>query len=205
MRILVIDNYDSFVCNIVGLLETIRRDGIFARLEWDVSMNDAVDIRNIGSYDAIIFSPGPGIPREAGAMMEILEQYADRIPMFGICLGFQAIAEHFGAQLRHLPHPRHGHPSQLRRIDANDPVIGSLAGKRPTVGRYHSWAVDAESLPARLIATSFDEEGNPMSFRHRDLLVFGTQFHPESIITDCGKQLLTSFLRLVDSKDTVRK
>lgn len=202
MRILVLDNYDSFVYNIIGLLRQINRDGFLPGLIWDVRLNDAVSIEEAGSYDAIILSPGPGIPCEAGKMPEIISQYADSIPMLGICLGFQAIAEHFGASLTRLSHPRHGHMSRLCRIDSNDPVIGILADKDTAVGRYHSWVADISSLPQDIVPTSYDEDGNLMSFRHRKYKLFGTQFHPESIITACGKELLVAFLSLVKAAET---
>lgn len=199
MRILIIDNYDSFVYNIVGLLREIRLGDAVDSLEWDVRLNDDVDLGDIPCYDAVILSPGPGLPCEAGKMPEILAQFAERIPMFGICLGFQAIAERFGGRLTQLPAPRHGHKSHLSRIDGSDPVMGHLAGREPAIGRYHSWVVDPGSLPAALVATSYDEEGNVMSLRHMRLPLFGTQFHPESIITDCGRSLLEAFFRHIST------
>lgn len=197
LRLLLIDNHDSFVHNICGLLERVGGAGIFPMPEWDVTCNDAVSVSEAGSYDAFILSPGPGIPREAGRLMETVAAYASSRPMLGICLGFQAIAEHFGARLIHLPVTRHGHPSRLQRIDASDPLLGALAGSQPVVGRYHSWGIDAASLPPELIPTSFDEEGNLMSVRHCRYPLFGTQFHPESIISECGLHILNSFLDTV--------
>lgn len=196
MRILIIDNYDSFVHNIVGLLRELRDRRGFNGLEWERVYNDRVEMEAVGEYDALILSPGPGIPKEAGAMPELLHRHASRLPVLGVCLGFQAIAERFGAELRQLPIPRHGHPTRLCHMDPEDPLVGSLANHTPppTVGRYHSWVVDSNTLPPELTATSFDEEGNIMSFRHRNLPVFGTQFHPESIITDCGGEILANFL-----------
>ena len=194
MRVLVIDNHDSFVYNIVGLLRNIRRRPDFYDLEWEVMLNDVVGLSDVAAYDAVILSPGPGIPSEAGAMMEILDMYAGVKPFFGVCLGFQAIAERFGARLDCLPSPRHGHLSRLCRIDPNDPVVGSLAETGAGVGRYHSWVVDPQSLPSCLVATSYDEDGNLMSLRHGDYPVAGTQFHPESFMSDCGERILSSFL-----------
>lgn len=197
MRVLVIDNHDSFVHNIIGLLQELRsNDDRFSGLQWDIVLNDDAAPARALLYDALILSPGPGLPCEAGRLMETVKACAGRIPMLGICLGFQAIAENFGATLRRLPSPRHGHPSRLTRIDKEDPLAGSLADASPVVGRYHSWVVDTATLPSELAATSFDEEGNLMSLRHRELPVFGTQFHPESVITDCGRPLLAAFLAL---------
>lgn len=198
-RLLLIDNHDSFVYNIAGLLERVRREGGMPPFIWDVRMNDDVTSGEAGDYDALILSPGPGLPSEAGRLMEIVAAHACRLPMLGICLGFQAIAEHFGARLVHMPHTRHGHPSVLSRIDAADPLMGGLAGSSPTVGRYHSWGIEAGSLPDELVATSFDEEGNLMSLRHRIYPVFGTQFHPESVISDCGLHIMRSFVRVAFS------
>lgn len=197
MLILVIDNHDSFVYNIVGLLRQVRDHGDFPDLEWDVRMNDDVDVQEVERYDAVILSPGPGVPSEAGMMMEIIDRYVRYKPFLGVCLGFQAIAEYFGAALRLLAVPRHGHMSGLCLIDHDDPLVGHLHSTAPMVGRYHSWIVAPESLPSCLVPTSYDEEGNIMSLRHRDLPVFGTQFHPESVISDCGESLLSAFLRHV--------
>lgn len=198
IKLLLIDNHDSFVHNIVGLLERIRTDASHDLiLSWDIVKNDKVNVSDAEAYDALILSPGPGIPSEAGNLMEIISSCAGRLPMLGICLGFQAIAESFGARLIHLPLTRHGHPSRLERIDPADPLLGALAGTSPTVGRYHSWGIEAHSLPDTLLPTSFDEEGNLMSLRHRHLPLFGTQFHPESIISDCGLHILTSFIYLL--------
>lgn len=194
MRILIINNHDSFVFNIVELLREISRDRDFRNLQWDMEMNDEIDIPGALTYDALILSPGPGIPEEAGQLMELMEKCANHLPILGICLGFQAIGEYFGAKLHKLPTPKHGHRSILRNIDPHDAVMGSLADRKVAVGRYHSWVIDRDTLPAELIATSFDEEGNIMSLRHKTLPVFGTQFHPESIITDCGQQILSAFL-----------
>lgn len=195
MRILIVDNQDSFVYNIVGLLRKLRKQEFFAGLEWDVEPNDRVDPAVAASYDAVILSPGPGLPCEAGRLCSVISECAGRVPLFGVCLGFQAIAEHFGGRLCRLPSPRHGHRSRLCRVDPRDPAVGFLAGGSTSVGRYHSWVVDPSSLPEDLVATSYDEEGHIMSLRHRRLPVFGTQFHPESVISDCGERIMGAFLR----------
>lgn len=193
MDILIIDNYDSFVYNIVGLLRECR-DVSGNVVNWSVVRNDEIPFASLDSYDALILSPGPGVPDEAGELTRLVEVAAGRVPMLGICLGHQAIAQHYGASLLQLPHPRHGHPSPLRDVDASDPVVGPCAGPDVTVGRYHSWTVDESTLPDLLRVTSRDEEGHIMSLRHRSLPVYGLQFHPESIITTCGHTLLQSFI-----------
>lgn len=200
MKILVIDNHDSFVYNITGLLHTIRNKNVFPDFEWRIVLNDEVNPDDAMHYDGLILSPGPGIPEEAGNLMEVVQKCVGHVPILGICLGFQAIAESYGALLSRLSSPRHGHLSHLVNIDRQDPLIGALADSSPSVGRYHSWIVKPSSLPEELIPTSFDEEGNLMSFRHKILPLFGTQFHPESIITDCGQHIFKAFLSLVSKQ-----
>lgn len=194
-HVLIIDNHDSFVYNVTGLLEKMRRLPDHDRLRWRVIGCDTVCPSDVTSSGAVILSPGPGLPSEAGRLMTAVAcAAAHRVPTLGICLGYQAIAQHFGARLLNLPVPRHGHLSHLCRIDASDPVMGPLADTSPAVGRYHSWVVDAGTLPTGLVPTSFDEDGNIMSLRHAHLPLFGTQFHPESIITDCGEHIMAAFL-----------
>lgn len=193
MNILIIDNYDSFVYNIVGLLRECR-DRSCGGVDWRVVRNDDIPFAGLDGYDAVILSPGPGVPEEAGELMRLVDVAAGRLPMLGICLGHQAIAQYYGASLLQLSHPRHGHPSPLMDVDATDPVVGRCVGRDVTVGRYHSWTVDESTLPDSLTVTSRDEEGHIMSLRHRSQPVYGVQFHPESIITTCGHTLLQSFI-----------
>ena len=196
MKILLIDNYDSFVYNIVGLLQRCRQE--FPDLEWKVVRNDAVSPDDADGFDAIMLSPGPGVPSEAGLLLSLIRQCASTRPMLGVCLGCQAIAEAFGCRLRRLDMPRHGHSSILRDVDPEDSVVGFCSEERGVVGRYHSWVIDETSLrkDIPLIISSRDEDGNVMSIRHRFLPVFGLQFHPESIITDCGLRMIKNFLAL---------
>lgn len=196
MKILLIDNHDSFVWNLVGLLRDCRT-GIGHSIQFDVVRCDESLYVPAEDYAALILSPGPGLPHEATGLPELIARCADTHPMLGICLGHQAIAAHFGGTLRQLPDPRHGHCSTLVQIDAADPLIGSLAGKQPRVGRYHSWIVDEASLPETLLVTARDEDGCIMALRHRSLPLYGTQFHPESIISDCGQILMRNFLNQV--------
>ena len=196
MKILLIDNYDSFVYNIVGLLQECRRD--FPELEWDVVRCDEVMLEDAAGCDGIILSPGPGLPSEAGNLMPLIRACAATHPILGICLGCQAIAEVFGAALRRIDPPRHGYSSELTDIDSEDPIVGLYQEGSGRVGRYHSWVIDEESMRegVPLKITSRDEDGNIMSVRHKDLPIFGVQFHPESIITCRGGRLLRNFCML---------
>jgi anthranilate synthase component 2 len=190
MRILIIDNYDSFVYNIVQLIHKI--DGV----QLDVLRNDDERLCEIEHYDAIIISPGPGVPNSAGRLMEAIKRYHTVIPMLGICLGFQAIAQFFCAKLINLQRPLHGHESELTNVDLNDRLYQSI--QQPIiVGHYHSWVVDGGTLPACLKATAYDESENLMSFTHRSLPIYGVQYHPESIITNSGTEIINNFIASV--------
>ena len=187
-RILVIDNYDSFVYNAVQLL----RESDF-KPEVEVVRNDCIPMGRLADYSGVVLSPGPGIPSEAGQLMEAIDAVIKlRKPVLGICLGHQALAEAFGGRLVRLEAPLHGHASQLRLTDAGDVLWRGVV--HPVVGRYHSWTVDAGSIAASLRISSYDEQGNVMSFYHPALPIHGVQFHPESVITDCGRQLIANWL-----------
>lgn len=197
MKILLIDNYDSFVYNIVGLLQRCRRT--YKELKWEIAMNDCIPFDNLSDYDAVILSPGPGIPSEAGKLMTLLRECHSTHPTLGICLGCQAIAEFFGASLCCLTLPYHGHCSELRNINKDDDLVGFYHDTDAKVGRYHSWVIDDRSInkDSALIVTSRDEDDNIMSIRHRHLPLYGVQFHPESIISEGGEQLLLNFITLI--------
>lgn len=187
-NVLVINNYDSFVYNAVQLL----RESSFLPLI-DVVFNDCVCEEDIRRCDGVLLSPGPGIPREAHRLMAMIDEIVRRRnPVLGICLGHQALAEAFGARLRQMEAPLHGHASPLRITDAADPLFRGV--EQATVGRYHSWVVDPESLPAELKVSAWDEQGNIMAFYHESLPLHGVQFHPESVITDCGRQIIDNWL-----------
>jgi anthranilate synthase component 2 len=187
MQILIIDNYDSFVYNIVQLLRQI--DGV----EFDVMRNDDNRLNNLDVYDAVIISPGPDVPEAAGSLMDVIRRYNATIPMLGICLGFQALAQYFGAKLINLDTPLHGHESILVDVDCNDVLYKSV--EQPiSVGHYHSWVVDKATLPECLHPTAYDDAGNLMSFSHRALPIYGVQYHPESIITTQGKAIIENFI-----------
>lgn len=188
-KILVIDNYDSFVYNVVQLL---RESSDHVTVE--VRRNDRIDLAILGNYDGVVLSPGPGIPEEAiGLMTAIREIVSKRIPVLGICLGHQALAESFGVALEQMPAPLHGHATTLTIFDTNDPLLQGL--RHPVVvGRYHSWRLCPGTMPDELIVSSCDEQGNIMSFYHRTLPAHGVQFHPESCISNGGTELIHNWL-----------
>ena len=182
--ILVIDNYDSFTFNLVHYLEDLG-------CQVTVWRNDAFDIEEIAAFDKILLSPGPGIPAEAGLLLEVIRTYASTKSILGICLGQQAIAEAFGGSLVNLEKVHHGVAAAITII-ADDPLFGGLPSSIK-VGRYHSWSV-SKNLPETLEATSVDDAGEIMSLRHRIYDVRGVQFHPESVLTPDGKAILQNWL-----------
>ena len=188
--ILVVDNRDSFVYNIVQLL---KESGF--EIGIDVKRCDALELRHLErDYAGIILSPGPGLPSESGLLLGVVAEAAQqRIPLLGICLGHQAIAEHFGGHLLQLAHPLHGHASVLHVTDDNNSLLEGADGA--TVGRYHSWTVDASSLPGELQTSAIAaDDGCIMAVRHRTLPIWGMQFHPESYITNCGMLIIRNWL-----------
>lgn len=186
MKLLIIDNYDSFTYNIV---HAVRELG----LEPTVVRNDCMAPSEAAAFDKIIISPGPGIPSEAGIVPEVLRLLADSKPILGVCLGHQAIGEHFGAKLRNLSQVYHGIRSTITRT-VPDYIFDSLPD-RFDVGRYHSWVVDSEGLPDCLEVTATSPDGEIMALRHRTLDVRGVQFHPESILTPQGMTMIENWIR----------
>jgi anthranilate synthase component 2 len=186
MKILVIDNYDSFTYNLVHYLEDLN-------CEVTVYRNDEFDIDEIGHFDKILLSPGPGIPDEAGLLKAVIAKYAPTKSILGVCLGQQAIGEVFGGTLSNLDKVYHG-VSSMVKTSVTDELLFEGLGNEFEVGRYHSWVVDAE-LPEVLEATSFDENGQVMSLRHKRFDVRGVQFHPESVLTPNGKKILENWLK----------
>ena len=185
MKILVVDNYDSFVYNIVHLLYEI---GV---AEIDIIKNDELDFSTIDGYDKIVLSPGPGIPKNAGLMPKLLKEFASTKSILGICLGHQAIAEHFGTKLINLAAPLHGVASEIE-ILKDDYLFQNL----PTnfkIGHYHSWVVSL-SISDDLEILAKDVFGNIMALKHKLYDVRGLQFHPESILTENGKTILTNWI-----------
>ena len=185
-KILVIDNYDSFTYNLVHYLEDLD-------CEVTVFRNDEFDIEEIAAFDKILLSPGPGIPDEAGLLKEVIRVYASTKSIFGVCLGQQAIGEVFGGTLSNLDHVYHGVATMVKTV-VDDELLFEGLGNEFEVGRYHSWVVDA-NLPDVLEATSFDENGQVMSLRHRTFDVRGVQFHPESVLTPNGKKILENWVK----------
>ena len=185
MRIVIIDNYDSFTYN---LSHIVKEQGC----EVSVVRNDEFEMESLSAFDKIILSPGPGIPSEAGLLLEVIRRYAGKKPILGVCLGHQAIAEVFGGQLVNLSEVFHGVASTAN-IVVPDYLFEGLPEKIE-VGRYHSWVVDGDSLPECLEVTSVSEEGQVMSLRHKELDIRGLQFHPESVLTPEGKAMLRNWV-----------
>ncbi len=186
MRILVLDNYDSFVFNLVQYLGQLGA-------KCEVRRNDEITVAEVGSFcaDGILLSPGPGTPERAGIMMELISAYAGKVPIFGVCLGHQAIGAAFGATVTRAPELLHGKTSAVQHEGQ-----GVLAGlPQPfTATRYHSLAVVPETLPAEIEVTGRTDSGVVMAMRHRDLPVEGVQFHPESVLTEGGHTMLANWL-----------
>ena len=184
-KILVIDNYDSFTYNLVHYLEDLD-------CEVTVKRNDKLLIEEVEAFDKIVLSPGPGIPDEAGLLKEIIETYAPTKSILGVCLGQQAIGEVFGGSLENLDNVYHGVATNVTQ-SVDDEVLFKGLDKTFEVGRYHSWVVSID-LPDSLEATSFDENGQIMSLRHKVYDVKGVQYHPESVLTPNGKTILKNWV-----------
>jgi anthranilate synthase component 2 len=186
-KILIVDNYDSFTYNLVHLVNEIG-------LECDVWRNDQFKIEDVDAYSHIILSPGPGIPSEAGLLLQVIEKYAPTKSIFGVCLGQQAIAEVFGGTLYNLPQPMHGIATPIKVTDESEQLFKGLP-ESFKVGRYHSWVVEKD-LPEVLTVTAIDEEDNSvMALRHKEYDVRGVQFHPESVLTEYGKEMMENWLK----------
>lgn len=186
-NILIIDNYDSFTYNLVHLVNELG-------LECTVWRNDKFAIGDVDAFDKIILSPGPGIPSEAGLLLQVIEKYAPTKSIFGVCLGQQAIAEVFGGSLYNLSRPMHGIATPIKVTDTNEVLFAGLPGTFK-VGRYHSWVVSNDGLPDVLNVTAIDEQdGSIMALNHKTYDVRGVQFHPESVLTDYGKEMMGNWL-----------
>ena len=185
-QILVIDNYDSFTYNLVHYLEDLD-------CEVTVYRNDEFEMEEIAHFDKILLSPGPGIPDEAGLLKQVIQQYGPTKSIFGVCLGQQAIGEVYGGTLSNLDKVYHGVATKVTKA-VNDELLFEGLDNEFEVGRYHSWVVDA-NLPDCLEATSFDENGQLMSLRHKTYDVRGVQFHPESVLTPNGKKMLENWVK----------
>jgi len=189
LKLLVFDNYDSFTYNLVHLAEKILHHKV------DVCYNDAITIDEIRKYDKIILSPGPGLPVQSGILLEVIREFASQKSILGVCLGHQAIAEVFGANLHNLPMVYHGVASVIKITDRDEPLFQGL-DENIEVGRYHSWAVFPESMPDCLKVTAVDKDGCIMALRHLEYDVRAVQFHPESVMTPSGEKMLKNWLKL---------
>ena len=185
-EVVIIDNYDSFTFNLAGYIRELG-------YEVDVFRNDKFKMEDLAVYDKIILSPGPGIPSEAGYLLDVIRTYASTKSMLGVCLGHQAIGEVFGGKLTNLKNVYHGVATPAN-LFGNDPVFDGLPS-RIDVGRYHSWVVDTEAFPDCLEVTSVSDEGYVMSLRHKEYDIRGIQYHPESVLTKDGKTILSNWLK----------
>ena len=184
MKVLIIDNYDSFTFNLVHLLECFTDD-------YEVWRNDEINFDRVSEFDKIILSPGPGLPSESFGMIALINKFAESKPILGVCLGCQALGLHFGADLYNLESVQHGVQTPVHITDQSSLYKG--LGQSIEVGRYHSWALNLRES-TNLIRTAEDETGVLMSFRHKNLPVFGIQFHPESIMTPEGKEIIKNWI-----------
>lgn len=192
-KLLVLDNYDSFTYNLVHLAREIMKE------EVTVYRNDEITLEEVGTYDKILLSPGPGIPDEAGILLDVIKKYAPTHSIFGVCLGEQAIGQAFGATLINLPKVYHGVATSIEVVSNLKPSLKKNdwfldLDPQLEVGRYHSWVVSDKKLPIDLEITSVDKNGMIMSLRHSVYDVQGVQFHPESVLTKSGRQMLENWL-----------
>ena len=187
MKIVIIDNYDSFTYNLSHLVKELGA-------EVTVLRNDQFQLAELEQYSKIILSPGPGIPSEAGLLLDVIRTYADRKPILGVCLGHQAIGEAFGAKLENLSDVFHGVATPCHII-ADDPIFSGIS-RDITIGRYHSWVVSREALPDCLEVTAVSDEGQIMALRHKTMNIRGIQFHPESVLTPDGRKMLQNWMFL---------
>lgn len=192
MNILILDNYDSFTYNLVHMVEDIT-----GKLP-DVFRNDEIALEAIERYDVIILSPGPGIPDEAGILKEVIATYAGRKPIFGVCLGLQAITEVFGGQIENMGEVFHGVATEMTVTEKGADIFKGIPQKFDAA-RYHSWIASTENFPRTIAITAVDEDGGIQAIQHKEFNVSAVQFHPESILTDVGEQIVRNFLETVKS------
>ena len=186
MKILVLDNYDSFTYNLVYILRQLADDV-------EVHRNDKITLEAVGNYDKILLSPGPGIPSEAGILQELVRTYAPTKSILGVCLGHQGIGEVFGATLLNMPEVLHGIANKTIVTDPSERIFSGLPSEF-MVGRYHSWTVVGATVPDSMAITAVDEQNNVMALAHKTYDVRGVQFHPESVLTQHGQQMLANWL-----------
>lgn len=189
MKILVLDNYDSFTYNLVSYLKEISGQDI------SVFRNDKISLEEIGNYDKIVVSPGPGVPKDAGITIDLIKTWAPTKSILGVCLGCQAIAESYGGEIYNLSRVYHGVATYMKVCDENEPLFSGVP-QSFTAGRYHSWVIREEKLPEEIRITARDEEGMIMAVAHQKYDLKGVQFHPESVLTRYGKNMITNWLEL---------
>lgn len=185
-RIVVIDNYDSFTYNLVHLLNECGYEAIVWR-------NDKFKLKDLAEFDKILLSPGPGIPSESGLLLDVIKEYGSSKSILGICLGLQAITEVYGGKLYNLKKPVHGTATPIDILKPEEILFSGLPNKF-LVGRYHSWAADTADFPEELEITAVDHEGVIMALAHKTLDVRAVQFHPESILSEYGKEIISNWL-----------
>lgn len=186
LKILILDNYDSFTFNLVHYVEQFCND-------LTVKRNDEISLDDVDAFDAIILSPGPGLPKDAGIMPELIKHYSARKKILGVCLGHQAIGEAFGASLKNLNQVHHGIAIPVSIVDPDESLFKEVPNQIET-GRYHSWVIDKETVPAELVVTATDDDGEVMAIRHTKYDVCGVQFHPESLLTPNGLQIIKNWV-----------
>ncbi len=189
MKVALIDNYDSFTYNLVHILNEILENEVI------VMRNDEVDYSILDNVSHIILSPGPGIPDEAGDLKKVISKYGDSKHLLGVCLGHQAIGEVYGAELYNLPSVYHGKRMLMKKTQSLGKILDGLPDEF-YAGRYHSWAIKKESDVSQFEITAVDEEGEIMAIEHKTKSIHGVQFHPESIMTEYGKEMLQNFINL---------
>ena len=186
-KLLLLDNYDSFTYNLLQYVEELTTDEII------VAKNDRIGIDEVANFETIILSPGPGLPNEAGIMMDLLREYSDTKKIFGVCLGHQAIVENFGGHIRNLKKVYHGVATRIHKTEKKSVLFKDIPDAY-LAGRYHSWAAAIEKMPKDLEVTGVDDYGEIMAIQHSHYPVYGVQYHPESIMTAVGKKIIANFL-----------
>jgi anthranilate synthase component 2 len=189
MKILVLDNYDSFTYNLVHILKELSKGAV------DVFRNDAISIEDVDKYDKILISPGPGVPDQAGITKKMINWYGPSKSILGVCLGCQAIAEVYGGSIINLERVYHGIETKIHVVNPDDRLFKGIP-QTFTAGRYHSWVVSEDGLPPEIRITAKDDEGRIMAVEHTAFDVRGVQFHPESVMTEHGKQILHNWLNI---------
>ena len=190
MKILILDNYDSFTYNLVHMVEDITNKMP------DVYRNDEISIEEVGDYDLIMLSPGPGIPDEAGILKDVIKAYAGKKPIFGVCLGLQAITEVFGGSIINMGEVFHGVATEMEVVK-KEAVIFKDIPEKFEAARYHSWIASNENFPSEISITAKDEDGGIQAIEHNVFNISAVQFHPESILTEVGEQIVRNFIESV--------